>query len=229
MAFWTWSQLKAKIEADLDLEDEKFIPESELLGYANEAIREVSRQVHTLYEDYFLTRTAITLVSGTEEYDLPTDIYAMKIRGMVYRNGTSVWKMKRIQDWRKFEEYEFDKTNLTQTALYGFFILNAVAGAPRILITPTPNENGAYVRLWYIRTANELTTDSSVMDIPEAVNYVIQYVKMRCYEKELHPNLQKAIADVEAEKQTTLETLANMVPDVDNEIEADTRIYEELS
>jgi len=229
MAFWTWSQLKAKIEADLDLEDEKFIPESELLGYANEAIREVSRQVHTLYEDYFLTRTAITLVSGTEEYALPTDIYAMKIRGMVYRNGTSVWKMKRIQDWRKFEEYEFDKTNLTQTALYGFFILNAVAGAPRILITPTPNENGAYVRLWYIRTANELTTDSSVMDIPEAVNYVIQYVKMRCYEKELHPNLQKAIADVEAEKQTTLETLANMVPDVDNEIEADTRIYEELS
>lgn len=229
MAFWTWSTIKAKVEADLDLEDEKFIPESELLGYANEAIREVSRQIHTLYEDYFLTRSTITLVSGTEEYALPSDIYAMKIRGMVYRNGTSVWKMKRIQDWRKFEEYEFDKTNQTQFSIYGFFLLNQTAGSPKILITPTPNENGAYVRLWYIRTANELTVDASVMDIPEAVNYVMQYVKMRCYEKELHPNLQKAIADVEAEKQTTLETLANMVPDVDNEIEADTRIYEELS
>jgi hypothetical protein len=229
MAYWTWADIKEKVEADLDLESEDFIPESELLGYANEAIREVSRQLHTLYEDYFLTRTTITLVSGQEEYSLPSDIYAMKIRGMVYRNGTSVWKMKRIQDWRKFEEYEFDKTNLNPTALYGFFILNQTAGSPKIMLTPTPNENGAYVRLWYIRTANELTADASVCDIPEAVNYVIQYIKVRCYEKELHPNLPKAMQDLEMEKQTTLETLSNMVPDVDNEIEADTRLYEEMS
>ena len=229
MAYWAWSDIKAKVQADLDLEDERFIPESELLGYANEAIREVSRQVHTLYEDYFLNRATITLVNGTEEYDLPADIYANKIRGMVYRNGSSVWKMHRIQDWRKFEEYEFNNTNLNGTFIYGFFLLNSTAGSPKVIITPTPNENGSFVKLWYIRAANELTTDSSVMDIPEAVNYVVQYIKVRCYEKELHPNLQKAVMDLEQEKQTTLGTLATMVPDMDNEIEADTRLYEEMS
>ena len=79
MKYWTWAELKDKVQRDLDLEGEVFINETELLGYANEAIDEVERQVHTLYEDYFLTKAVISLVDGTEEYALPTDIYAFKI------------------------------------------------------------------------------------------------------------------------------------------------------
>jgi hypothetical protein len=227
--YWTWAEIKAKVEKDLDLEGETFIPEDELLGYANEAIREVSRQIHTLYDDYFLTRSTITLASGTEEYSLPSDIYAMKVRGLVYRNGTNVWPIKRLKDWRKFEEYEFNKSNADTTSQYNYIIVNSTVGSPKILFTPTPNESGAYVRIWYIRNANELTLATSICDIPEAVNYVMQYMKVRCYEKEGHPNLQKALLDLAEEKKETLGVLATLVPDNDNILEMDTSTYEEMS
>lgn len=180
-------------------------------------------------EDYFITRGVITLVPGTEEYALPTDIYAMKVRQIVYRNGSQVWKLERVRDWAKFIAYEIEKTNLNATQHYGYFIVNTVPGSPKLLLSPTPTEAGAYLQIWYIRNANELLTDASICDIPEAVNYVMAYIKMKCMEKEIHPNLGKAVADVEAQKADTLKTLAEMFPDNENTVEADTRIYDEMN
>lgn len=227
--YWSWQEIKAKVELDLDYQDETFISASELLGYANEAIDEVESNIHTLYEDYFLTRAVITLVPSQEEYSIPSDIFAFKIRKMIYRNGTQVWPLERVRDWYKFENYEVEKTNYQGTQRYGYFILNTTAGSPKILLSPTPTEAGAYIQIWYIRNANELTVDASVCDIPEAVHYVMAYMKMKCLEKELHPNLPKAIADVEAKKQDMLRTLADMYPDNENTIEADTRLYDEMN
>lgn len=227
--YWTWARIKAKVRRDLDLEAETFINEEELLGYANEAIDEVERQIHTLYEDYFLTRADLTLVSGQEEYDLPADIYAMKIRALVYRKDTSVWKIHRIRDWYKFEQYEVEKTGIQNYVQYGYFITNASAGTPKILLAPTPNENGSFVKVWYIRNANALSVDTDICDIPEAVNYIMQYIKVRCMEKELHPALPKAVQDLEVEKQTTVAVLSQMTPDSENEIEPDFRLYEDMA
>lgn len=225
----TYAAIKAKIERDLDLEGEVFITPEEMLGYANEAIDEVERQIHQLCEDYFLTRATIALVGGTEEYALPSDIYAMKIRAAVYRNGTSVWKVERIRDWHKFEQYELEQTGLSSYVQYGFFIVNTTAGSPKMLLAPTPTESGAFLKLWYIRNANTLTDDNSVCDIPEAINYIMQYIKVRCYEKEMHPNLGKAMQDLEMEKQTTLATLSNMIVDNSNLIEPDLRLYDDMN
>lgn len=229
MKFWTWSDIRSKVERDLDLEGESFITPEEMLGYANEAIDEVERHIHNLNEDYFLTRGGITLVNGQEEYDLPSDIYAMKIRSMIYRNGTSVWKIERVRDWHKFEQYELDQTGQDGNLQYCYFLLNSVPGSPKALLTPTPNEDGPYVKFWYIRNANELTQDSDVCDIPEAVNFIMQYIKVRCYEKEQSPMLQKAMADLDAEKATTIATLASQVADNSTEVEADTRLYDEMN
>lgn len=229
MKFWTWLELKTKIEADIDIEDETFVTPTELLGYANEAIDEIERQILTLCEDYFITRTTLTLVPGTEEYTLPTDIYANKIRQIVYRNGTQVWKVQRIRDWNKFLSYELDRAYSTTTNKYSYFILNTTAGSPKILISPNPTEAGAYLQVWYLRNANELTSDTSICDIPEAANYLMAYVRMKVFAKEMHPNLQLAIAEVEAQKADTLKTLAEMVPDNENTVEADTRIYDEMN
>jgi len=171
----------------------------------------------------------LTLVAGTEEYSLPTDIYANKIRQIVYRNGTQVWKVSRIRDWSKFLSYELDRAYSTTTNKYSYFILNTTAGSPKILISPTPVEAGAYLQVWYLRNANELTSDTSVFDIPEAANYLMAYVKMKVMAKEMHPNLQLAISEVEAQRADTLKTLAEMVPDNENTIEADTRIYDEMN
>lgn len=228
MKYWKWSELKAKILSDLSLEGESFITDSELLGYGNEAVDEVERQVHGLCEDYFLSRTSISLVSGQESYVLPSDIYAMKIRQIVYRNGSQVWKLERIRDWNKIESYEINKGNTVATRAYGYFILNSVAGSPELVITPTPAESGDYLKIWYIRNANQFVNDNSVCDIPEAANFIMQYIKVRCYEKELNPNLSKAMADLQMQKDETIKSLSEMFPDNQNTVEADTRLYDEM-
>jgi len=229
MKFWTFSEIKNKVMRDLDLEGETFITPDEMLGYANEAIDTVERTIHTLYEDYFVTRGTITLVPGQELYDIPSDIYALKIRQITYRNGSQVWKLERLKNWHKFSIYETEKTNLSGTQHYGYFVINSTPGQPKILLTPTPSEAGSYLQIWYIRNANELSNDASVCDIPEAVNYVISYIKMKCMEKELHPNLAKAIQDVEQEKQDTLTALSEMYSDNENNIEPDYRLYNEMT
>ena len=230
MRYWTWAEIKAKVLRDLDLEGETFINEAELLGYANEAIDEVERQILTLCEDYFLARGQITLVSGQEEYAIPPNIYGMKIRQIIYRAGTQVWKLKRLRNWHKIAIYETEKTIMNGTQQYGYFILNSVEGeSPKLLLTPTPTEAGSYLYIWYIRNANELTGDASKCDIPEAVNYVMSYMKMKCLEKELHPNLPKAIQDVEQQKADTLKTLSDMYADNEDTIEPDYRLYAEMT
>lgn len=230
MRYWSWSEIKSKVLRDLDLEGETFINEAELLGYANEAIDEVERQILTLCEDYFLARGQITLVPGQEEYAIPSNIYGMKIRQIIYRAGTQVWKLKRLRNWHKIAIYETEKTIMNGTQQYGYFILNSVEGeSPKLLLSPTPNEAGSYLYIWYIRNANELKGDTSKCDIPEAVNYVMSYMKMKCLEKELHPNLPKAIQDVEQQKADTLKTLSDMYADGEDTIEPDYRLYAEMT
>jgi len=229
MKFWTFGEIRQKVERDLDLESETFITPEELLGYANEAIDEVERQILTLCEDYFLTRSTLSLVAGTEEYSLPANIYANKIRQIVYRNGQDVWKLRRIRDWEKFAVYESEKINTATNSHYGFFLLNSVAGSPKLLLAPTPAESGPYLQVWYIRNANELCLDTDICDIPEAVHYVMAYMKVRCHEKDMNPNLGKAVADLALQREDTLKTLAEMVPDNENTIEMDTRLYDDMN
>src|SRR5688572_7405510 len=101
MRAWLYSEALAKIENDLDLEDEDFISSSEMLGYFNEAIDNVEAILHKLYARYFLTTAAISLVEGTQDYSFPSDIYAMKVSKFLY-NGTDekykIRRMKRIED-----------------------------------------------------------------------------------------------------------------------------------
>jgi len=85
MELLTYSNIKEKIENDLDLIDEDFISETELLGYMNEALADAQAVIHTLGLEatYFLKNDTINLVGGTSDYAYPSDIYAMKIRKML--------------------------------------------------------------------------------------------------------------------------------------------------
>lgn len=227
--FWTGTMIKDKIERDLDLEEETFIVDAEMLGYINEGIDECEAEIHGLYEDYFLTKANIALVSGTEDYALPTNIYAHKIRRVIYRNGSIVYTINRVKDWKKFEEYAIEKVN--QSSLqYVYFVYNPTGGAPAILLSPPAKETSATnVTIWYIRNATRLTTFADTCDIPEFVNFVMQYVKMRCYEKEGNPNLPTAMAALDQQRGQLQSTLASMVPDADNEIEPDMSLYREMT
>lgn len=229
--FWTLAEIIAKVEKDLDIEGEDFVKRDELIGYINEGIDFCESKVHDLNEDYFLSSGAVTLVTGTNIYDLPTDIYGDKIREISYRQGTRTYEIKRLRNWKKFKIYELDRAFGPQGPAVElcYMLLNSTPGAPQILFTPEVQETGPYVTIWYLRQANRLVNDSDVMDIPEAAQYIIQFAKMSCYEKEGHPNLGGAMIKLEALRTELLGNLQIRSPDNNDEIEMDLSIYSEMS
>lgn len=224
--YWTWAQIKAKLARELELGDlgsEDFIDETELLGYANDAIDDAEAEIHAIYEDYFLTRTALTLVDGTDTYALPTNIYAMKIRSVIYFSGSNVYEVKRVRDWKKFLDYRLDRANSTAGCDYRYFVVNTTSGTPQITLSPAAYESGAVCEIWHLRNANRLEADADICDIPEFAGYVFDYVREKVLFKEQAgtPKHQKAALDLEATKVRMVETLTAMVPDSNNEIEVD--------
>lgn len=231
--FWTWTQVYAKMTAELDLEggDDDFVDESEMMAYANDAIDEAEALIHTLYEDYFLTRGTITLVSGTDSYSLTsnlTSLYGHKIRAVIYFNGNEVYEVPRIRDWKKFLAYRLGRVNNTSATDLSYFLSNTTPGAPDLVFTPVPAVSGAYIEVWYLRQANRLAAGSDVVDIPEFVAFIFDYIRERVAYKEGagSPRHQSAKADLEKTRQIMTDTLTQMVADGDNLVEPDLSTYE---
>lgn len=223
MRAWTYLEIKTKVENDLDLVDEIFITATEMLGYVNEAIDNAEAQIHALYEDYFLTLDTLALVTGTSTYSMPSDIYANKIRSIYYVNGQTKYPIKK---WRKpLHLIPFVDTSDD----YMYLPINTTASGYQMKLFPAAQETSSTnVTRWYIRNAKVLVSDSDVCDIPEFINYILQYTKMRCYEKEGHVTTLKAIDDTEKEKLLMIQTLTNMVDDEDNELRKDFSFYDDF-
>lgn len=232
MDLLTYGQIKTKIQMDLDLETEDFIQANELLGYVNEAIGECQSEIHKLgMEDhYFTSRAFISLILDQEEYELPTDIYANKIRRVMYEKGNIIFPVRRLRK-DEFELYAIYKQYPPPSNFYCYMIINPTAGGkPKLLLIPKSRETDAGVcRVWYIRNANKMVDDDSVCDIPEFVSFVIKYAKYKCLQKEGNPQQDSAKSDLEEQRQLMKETLENMVPDDDSKIQGDLSIYQEMS
>jgi hypothetical protein len=229
MNYQTYSAVRQKIQRDLDIQDELFIQSDELMGYVNDAIDECEAEIMTIYEDYFLTSASLSLVQGQSDYSLPSDIYANKIRSIIYANGTTIFPITRVRDWKKFEKIAL-LNQYPNTVEYNYLIKNPSAqdGMKLVLIPAARETNSTAVTIWYLRNANRVTSDSSIIDIPEFVSFVIAHAKVSCLQKEGHPNLPIAIQNLEKQRQLMSETLTEMVPDQDNMIELDTTRYEEM-
>jgi hypothetical protein len=229
MRYWTWAEIKQKLENDCDLQDETFIHTDELLGYANEAIDEAEAEIHSLYEDYFLSKVDIPVAAMDTTIDMPADIYANKIRRIIFTSsgGGSTYAVERMKDWHKFEEQALADISQS-TDLYRYFITNEVPGEPKILFVPRLNEAGT-MRIWFLRNANRLAVDTDICDIPEFINFVFAHMKVKVYDKEGHPGLTVALQKLEQERDRMNAVLSQMVPDADNEVELDLRTYGEMN
>lgn len=228
---WNLTNISAKIERDMATEDEDFISTTELTGYINDAIREAESEIHKLgaEDEYFLAKSTINLVNGTNEYALPTDMYATKIRHLVYVNGTTYYSIKRLRGSKKFEEYYAITTTVTTSDEYKYLLTNNAATGCMIELVPPSYEtitNG--IRVWYIRNAKELVLAADVCDIPEFITFIIQYCKVKIYEKEVgHPGLAKAMQDLELNRKLMIDSLTDQIPDDDTLMEQDMSHYQE--
>lgn len=246
--YWTAAQIFQRVKDELDLNEETFIDDVEMVQYANAAIDRAEQAVIGIHVDYFLTSAKLTLVSGTREYELPVDIYAHKIRRILYENGSQVYKVTRLQDWKKFERMAIEDVNGAST-IYDYFLVNRQPGEPRINFVPTPREDGEFITVWYCRQANRfddsytvvgdnrvlntaLDDPTNILDIPEAFNYIVEFTKMKCDIKEKRLNGQVQMGDypeVQLEMRELMGAIQEMVPDAENLIEPDYSTYEEHS
>lgn len=231
--YWTYLEIKNKIQNDTDTEAENFIQPSELLALVNEAIDEAESYIHTLglEDDYFLTYEDKSITAGDETIDLPTDIYAHKIRHIMYRKNNLIYPVRRIRGMNKFEHIENALYFTNAGDYYRYTILNLgtdgnATPAPKIMLIPVAQatETSTF-RIWYIRNVKELVEDTDICDIPEFVHFVIKQVKFAIYMKEGHPNVAAAKAELEQERKRMVDTLSTMIPDTDSTIVPDLTSY----
>jgi len=231
MKYWTWAEIRAKVEAECDTEDEDFVRADELLAYCNEAIDEAEAEIHTLYEDYFLKPVDIPVITGDEFFSIPTlipDIYADKIRKIIFTMGSStVYTVNRMRDWKKFEQKALEDSQIT-TDLYQYFIINSTPGNPQLMLVPKAHESGS-LKVWYLRNANRLAVDTDVCDIPEFINFIFAHMRMKIFGKEGNPGYQEALERLESERNRMIGTLSTRTPDADNEIEIDVSSYTDMN
>ena len=223
MRSWTYTELKQIVLNDLDLEDEDFISATEMLAYFNAGIDMVEAIIHNLYEDYFLEPTALALVNGTQDYNFPSTMYAHRVRKILYDNGSNKYEIRKIKRLGQIPDIQTGDN-------YRWLPIDTAASGKKIRLYPTSAETSSTnVIIWHIRNAKVLALDADVCDIPEFADVVVQFVKVRCYEKEGHPNTSKAMDDLRMMVTLMEATLTKMVDDENDELmEEDYSFYDDF-
>jgi hypothetical protein len=216
MRTWTLQEFKDKIELEHDLQEESFISDEEMINYINEGIDWAESQVIGLYEDYYLTKTSwAALVDSTT---LPTNIYANKVRRVeVAQSNTAPYNSKQL----------FKNSNLEENFI-GYNIFHNEDATPVIEFENIPDFYN-YYRLIYTRNAKRVVESTDVIDLPEvAVYYAQQFVKIRCYQKEIDPKSFRSSEEILQMSQALVDTLSNITNDGSDQLQADLSFYREF-
>lgn len=154
MSFMTYADIKEKVQADTGTEDEDFVKSSEMMGYCNDAIAAAEAMIHDLYEDYFLSYAKLALIDGQSLYDLPSDIYANKVRGITYNDGQNVYPIRRLKERNKFEIIQ-DCQNFNYQE-YRYFLVNRNQNnspVTKIQLLPKSHETMPLTAKWVAGTS----------------------------------------------------------------------------
>lgn len=233
MAYKTKLQVVQKINRDLDLEEEEFIQPDELTEYINDAITIIEAQINTLglRDNYFLTRTTLSLVSGTADYSLPANIFQDKIKEVTYSNGATIYNIIPLTQDKASEEIEH--LNRYQTSdFYKYRIRNDSSSSVNFQIIPASRETASNVIIIeYYRDLERVSADSDLVELPEiCLQYLYQYVKTMIYEKEAHALYGVSLQKLEKLETLMVSTLTGQLADSnENILELDKSIYEESS
>lgn len=228
MQYETNLTLIARVQDDLDLTGETLVNKSDILNFLNEGIDVAEGHILELNEDYFLTKTTLSLVQGTSEYSLPSSIYAQKIRGIVYSNGQDRYPVKRVRGRNLFTILkDIDQNGSADQYRYMLYNDTNTAGV-KLALYPTSRETSSTVMtIWFLRNATKLTstTVSQDCDIPECTYFLIAYAKMRCVEKLNDRPLEQYRSEMLRLQERMVSVLTKQVPDNDDELIGDVEHY----
>jgi hypothetical protein len=229
MFYKDYLTLKNEVLRETDTEGEEFIQPQEVLDYFNDGVREALAIIQKLglEDDYFQKSVKYDLTAGLTELDLPLDIYAAKIRGLIYATPSLVYPIKRIKGKDKFEIIQQILQYPSSNSYYVYDLENASPTTGfKIKLYPVSYEDiPQAITLNYVRTVVPVALDTDLVDIPEFYSFIKAFVKMKIYSKENSDKAVGAKADYDAEKQLMVDTLAEMTPDYDNKIIGDYSPY----
>jgi hypothetical protein len=229
MASKTWGEVKTEILEELDAQDDQIVTDQQISNWYNKAIKIAESYINSLAEDYFLNYEALEIVSDTAEYDLPSDIYADKIRKIVeVRNSDEVYEVTQLEDPVELERFKNESVS-SRYDVYKYSIFNRT-GDTKLTIYPTPNfTSNTRIIVYYIRdaaTINPSGLDSQEIDIPEFADFCTQFCIVKFHEKEKQwQSLQVAKAELEELKQLMIKSLAKRVDDENDEIRGDFKFF----
>lgn len=245
MRLYSYQEIETEVRQSLDIinsDSTNFISDAEMVNLYNEALKTAESEILLLNQDQFLVDTLIPTIAGTTSYALPSDIYAQKIRALIYSNGSKIYPIKRIKDLHKFyKKAEIDHYSTGETEL-SYILKSGTAGAQNTieLSPPSAVETGSFITCWHIRDANRVpligevinsvaTTRAiqlaTVCDLPEWKDYIVQFIRVRVYDKELDPRVVTAAGALDVIKGNMISALANQIIDNDDTIVPDTEIY----
>jgi hypothetical protein len=219
----TWSDLKTEIKNEFDLNEETFITDTELLAYANDAVENIENALISTNQKYFhSTPHTISIVSGTQDYSMPTDIYANKIIGVFYNYNGTKYEIKPIKDYRKIMDIDTNDD-------YQYVIVNSTASGTKLRLYPTgkASESSA-IYVYYVRNITRLTADADTLDVPEAKAFIKQYVIDKAFNKErMNPGAPMSDRCVQL-REELLEALSTMIIDENNTVEVENSVFDEI-
>lgn len=135
--------------------------DTQLRRFVNRSYKEVYNQILQLSQEFFITTTDVTWVSGTEEYSFPAG-GVHRIALVEYVNGARRDTLRRIPIARK-NEFN-DRYGLSgQSSTHWFLRANKIGFAP----IPRENLTNA-VKIWYVPPAADLVTGSAAGSEPPA-------------------------------------------------------------
>lgn len=218
----TWSEIKTEIQIEQDLSEETWISDIELLNFANDGIADIEKEIHTIHDKYFDADASISLVQGQSEYDLPSDIYANKITSIFYNNGSDKYEIKEL---KTLSDVMFIEDNDE----YQYRIINTSTGGRKLKIYPAAREtDSTSTTMSYRRNAKPFTLDADELDIPEAKDFIKQYVKDKVSNKErMTPDAPESAA-LSRKRKALLDSLENMIDDDNNELNVNFNYYKEF-
>ena len=164
MKVWTVLEARTKIINDFSLQDEAFISYDELSGYLNDAINNAESEIMLTNGEYFLTSGYLPSATGVEVYQLPDNIYANKIRGFIYSNGSLIYPIKQYRRKQKFINQAFTE-EYGASDFYRYTLINDYPGQSQLRMRPASREQAVMPPLanpftphilWYYRTCTRV-------------------------------------------------------------------------
>lgn len=164
------SEIKTLARAKADEPDTTgFVPESELESFVNQGYRHVYLKIVQRFEDYFITNSTISTVSGTASYALPTDflkIIKVEARSASSTSDNDYIRVDRLNIGNDYADVRAPLRNYLGP-VFGYYL-----AGNNMVVRPVP-DSSLTIRVWYVPSPTALSAATDVPVIPVVYHELI--------------------------------------------------------